>query len=261
MNKKGLIGPLKAFFIIPSLISIIILATFAYSAFKISEDMQTLLSTQAPNISFNGTHLIMGGFMLKNHGLYPLSLKITFNASVNNSKPEIVSQSIEIPPGTQQQMRNITLHINETMLQSALMNETTLIFGMQFELYIKPLMSITIRNTTIKKIGPLVNISYSISNKIENYNFTHMKMMISYNITNRLPQSINGQVQVNIVKGTEMKTYGYGESTINVPANTIVHGSIPVFIQKSITPGTYNVIITLIINGFKKTNTLSIQIP
>jgi hypothetical protein len=88
-----------------------------------------------------------------------------------------------------------------------------------------------------------------------------MKMMISYNITNRLPQSINGQVQVNIVKGTEMKTYGYGESTINVPANTIVHGSIPVFIQKSITPGTYNVIITLIINGFKKTNTLSIQIP
>lgn len=260
MNKKGLIGPLKTFFIIPSLISIIILATFAYSAFKISEDVQTLLSTQAPSISFNGTHIIMQGFTLKNHGLYPLSLKITFNASINNSKPETVSQSIEIPPGSQQQMKNFTLHINETMLQSALMNETTLMFGMQFEIYIKPLMSITIQNTTTKKIGPLININYNIE-RIEDYNSTHMKMIIVYNITNRLPQPINGHIQINIIKGTEMKTYGYGESTINTPANTIVHGSIPVFIQKTIMPGTYEAIITLTVDGLRKTTTLNIKIP
>ncbi len=257
MKIRGTIGPLKAFFIIPSLISIIVLATFGYSVLKISEDMQMLLTTSAPKVSFNGTHLIMEGFTLKNRGLYPLSLKIMFNITIGSSK-ENTSQSINILPNSEERMKDIILHVNETALQSALMNETTVALNTHLDIYIKPLIEITIQNTTITKIGPLINVRYNV-NRISDYNSTHMEVIISYDITSKLPQSINGQVQISVFK--DAKVYGYGETTLNISANAVTHGSIPVLIQKTITPGTYNAVIKLTINGLTKTSTLAIQIP
>lgn len=257
MYKKA-IGPLRAFFIIPSLVSIIILATFGYSAYRLSEDMQTLFSTSTPKVSFNGTHLIMEGFTLKNSGIYPLSLKIGFSITIGNTTPEIISQSIDIPPNSAKRMNDIILHINESLLQNAIMNETTLALTTQVEIFIKPLIEIHAENTTKTKIGPLINVNYNIDS-ISNYNSTHMKVSISYDITNNLPQAISGYVRVNVVK--DMRVYGYGESSINIPAHIRTRGIIPVFVEKSIGYGTYNAIIILTIDGITKTTSLSFQVP
>ncbi len=257
MHKRA-IGPLRAFFIIPSLISIIILVTFGYSAYKLSEDMQTLFTTNAPKISFNGTHLIMEGFTVKNSGMYPLSLKIGFNITIGNSTPEIVSQHIDIPPNSVKKMDNIILHINESSLQTAIMNETTLTLITQVEISIKPLIEIIAQNSTKTKIGPLISVTYNIDG-VDDYNSTHMKVSISYDITNNLPQEINGNIKISLVKNVQ--TYGYSESTISIPAKTKIHNIIPIFVKKSIEFGTYSAIITLTVNGITKTSTISISIP
>ncbi|MEM3832544.1 MAG: hypothetical protein QW128_02960 [Thermoprotei archaeon] len=256
MHKRA-IGPLKAFFIIPSLISIIILVTFGYSAYRLSEDMQTLFTTNVPELSFNGTHLIMEGFTLRNSGIYPLSLKIGFNIAIGNLTSETVSQRVDIPPNSVKKMDNIILRINETSLQTAIMNETTLTLTTRVEISIKPLIEIIAQNSTKTKIGPLISVNYNIDG-VNDYNSTHMRLSISYDITNNLPQEISGHVKI-MIKDTQI--YGYGESTLNVPAKTRIHGTIPVFIKKSIGFGTYNAVITLTVNGITKTSTLSVQIP
>jgi hypothetical protein len=246
-----------------SIVLISVLGTLAYSGYQEVTYVTQSLGQQGIGqlVVMNATYFSISGLNLENRGVYPLTLALEGNFSLDGvSLGSKTFGPLTIPPGSQSKI-NFSLPIqigsalnNPLLIRRVLFNGTLASLRLKITIGLQPILIGTISGGKNNTMGAVLDGFNLRVGNFQPYNETHIKIPVTVEFTNKSPMLFDATLSALIVSSPLQPTlgnYGSGSMVISSSFGQHYEGPLSIYLSKNaVGRGLYVVELSLISRDF-----------
>jgi hypothetical protein len=237
-----------------SLASIVALAALAYSGIALYQSFTGAVNSFS---AFNDSRTSLSAFNITNGGLFPTSLGISANLSINGVNHPAVAHQLELQPGESGTFNlSIPLSVEDAVrepgiLQAVLFSGVTVNLTVGYNVALAPFLTVTAQSSQNLEVPPVVsNIDVRVGST-NPYNSTHAEVSLIYSFSDDAPVSLNGTLGVVVTDSPSGgRLIGSGAGPFVANAHSLNQGKLSIIAdQRLLTPGVYYANVTITSSG------------